>query len=217
VDPPSALLSPAKAEAVAWLATLAQAYVGLMVDAQVAPRLQVGEPWWWVMGDGRIRLYDDAAKAAFGGNPPVINDMRATLSTAQKALLDQAGACLASATASIAAAAKSRAATLGHACETLLLAFLPTVLAPDTPEALRANLPVDWAAPAFDRLQVEDYDWLTAGQSALRARPMIWSTSASPTPCPAGLSGRFRAERRSGSAMAVDRSGRQRSTGPQCP
>jgi hypothetical protein len=41
---PSALLSPAKAEAVAWLATLAQAYVGLMVDAQVAPRLQVGEP-----------------------------------------------------------------------------------------------------------------------------------------------------------------------------
>jgi hypothetical protein len=121
------------------------------------------------MGDGRICLYDDAAKAAFGGNPPVINDMRATLSTAQKALLDQAGACLASATASIAAAAKSRAATLGHACETLLLAFLPTVLAPDTPEALRANLPVDWAAPAFDRLQVEDYDWLTAGQSALRA------------------------------------------------
>src|SRR5690606_7701013 len=25
-----------------------------------------------------------------------------------------------------------------------------------------------WAAPAFDRLQVEDYDWLTAGNDALR-------------------------------------------------
>ena len=36
------------------------------------------------------------------------------------------------------------------------------------PEARRANLPVGWAEPAFDRLQVEDYDWLTAGDTARR-------------------------------------------------
>ncbi|MEL6529416.1 MAG: DUF2460 domain-containing protein, partial [Pseudomonadota bacterium] len=30
------------------------------------------------------------------------------------------------------------------------------------------NLPIGWAFPAFDRLQLEDYDWLTAGANALR-------------------------------------------------
>lgn len=29
-------------------------------------------------------------------------------------------------------------------------------------------MPLGWAFPAFDRLQVEDYDWLTAGAEALR-------------------------------------------------
>ncbi|MCV0384525.1 MAG: DUF2460 domain-containing protein [Erythrobacter sp.] len=36
------------------------------------------------------------------------------------------------------------------------------------PELRRASLPTGWAWPAFDRLQVEDYDWLTAGAEAAR-------------------------------------------------
>jgi uncharacterized protein (TIGR02217 family) len=166
--PPSALLSPANGTAMAWLQSAARAYVGLMKDAGVAVRIQIGEPWWWVMSDGRICLYDDAAKAAFGGSPVAIPDMRAALTGAQTALLDQAGALLASSTAAMAAAAKTQAASLGVSCETLLLTFLPTVLDPAMPEARRANLPVGWASPAFDRLQVEDYDWLTGGADALR-------------------------------------------------
>lgn len=167
-DPPSNLLSPANADAMAWLQTAVRAYVGLLKDAGVAVRIQIGEPWWWIMADGRICLYDDAAKAAFGGNPVAIPDMRTTLTTAQTALLDQAGALLASSTATLAAAAKAEAVSRGTTCETLLLAFLPTVLDPAMPEARRANLPVGWASPAFDRLQVEDYDWLTAGADAPR-------------------------------------------------
>ncbi len=50
----------------------------------------------------------------------------------------------------------------------LLLAFTPTILDPATPELYRANLPTGWARPAFDRLQLEDYDWLTAGADAAR-------------------------------------------------
>jgi uncharacterized protein (TIGR02217 family) len=46
--------------------------------------------------------------------------------------------------------------------ETLLLVFLPTVL--DGAEVKRANVPVGWAAPAFDVLQLEDYDWVTGGR-----------------------------------------------------
>ena len=163
-DPPSALLSPANLEAMAWLRGVAAAVVGLMLEAGVPVRFQIGEPWWWVTGEGRICLYDDAARAALGGAPLDIPDLRAPLSSAQKALLDAAGVLLAASTAALADAVRASA----PGAEVLLLAFTPTVLDPATPEARRANLPLGWAAPAFDRLQVEDYDWLTAGADCLR-------------------------------------------------
>ena len=62
--------------------------------------------------------------------------------------------------------------------EILLLAFTPTLLDPAMPELPPLNLPM--AGPArFDRLQVEDYDWLTAGADALRRAAYEISTSAS--------------------------------------
>ncbi len=165
-DPPSSLLSPAKAEAMAWLQSAATEIAGLMQAAEVPVRFQVGEPWWWIMADGRICLYDDAAKVAFGGDPVEIPSLRQPLNAAQKALLDAAGVLLASTTAALVNAV--RAAAAPQSAEALLLVFPPTLLAPDMPEARRANLPLGWASPAFDRLQVEDYDWLTAGADAYR-------------------------------------------------
>ncbi|MFN3423906.1 MAG: DUF2460 domain-containing protein [Novosphingobium meiothermophilum] len=165
-EPPSALLSPANAQAMAWVRKVGVALVQMMQEAGLPVRHQVGEPWWWVTHDRRICIYDDAAKAAFGGNPVHIPDLGTSLSAAQKALLDQAGAILAQSTADLAAAVRAAAGPEG--AETLLLAFLPTVLDPVTPEALRANLPPGWASPAFDILQLEDYDWVTTGKDALR-------------------------------------------------
>lgn len=49
--------------------------------------------------------------------------------------------------------------------EVLLLVYLPTVMG-----QVAANLPLGWAAPAFDVLQLEDYDWVTAGNVAASAR-----------------------------------------------
>jgi uncharacterized protein (TIGR02217 family) len=163
-DPPSALLSPANAEAMAWLQAVAAELAGLMQEAGAAVRVQVGEPWWWVTTDGRICLYDDDARAALGGSPVEIADLRAPLDAAQKDLLDHAGALLAASTAALSEVVRA----VEPAAEVLLLTFTPTVLDPATPEARRANLPLGWAHPAFDRLQVEDYDWLTAGAEALR-------------------------------------------------
>lgn len=165
-DPPSTLLSPANGAAMAWLQSVAAAFTALMVEAGAPVRFQVGEPWWWTFPDGRICLYDAAAVAAFGGSPPVIADMRAALDTARTALLDQAGAILAGSTADLVSAV--RAAVAPQPVEALALVFTPTLLAADMPELKRANLPLGWAHPAFDRLQVEDYDWLTAGADGLR-------------------------------------------------
>ena len=164
-DPPSTLLSPANQTAMAWLQSAAASFVGLMKEAGVPVRFQVGEPWWWMFSDGRICLYDNAAQVALGG-PEAIPDLRQPLVAAQTATLDAAGTVLANSTAALVQAARTAAAP--QAVEALLLVFPPTVLAADMPEARRANLPAGWAAPAFDRLQVEDYDWLTAGADAYR-------------------------------------------------
>jgi uncharacterized protein (TIGR02217 family) len=165
--PPSSLLSPANTTAMAWLADCAEAFIGLLVEAGLPVRFQIGEPWWWVTAAGEICLYDDAARTAFGGQPPVIADMRASLDASAIALLDAAGALLAQSTADLTTAI--RAASPGGA-EVLLLAFTPTILDPAMPELYRANLPEGWAAPAFDRLQLEDYDWLTSGADAARRK-----------------------------------------------
>jgi uncharacterized protein (TIGR02217 family) len=165
-EPPSTLLSPANSAAMTWLHGIAAAFVALLEQAGLPVRFQIGEPWWWVVPQtGAICLYDDAARAAFGGNPVVIPDMREPLVEAQITLLDQAGVLLAQSTADLAAAVRQAAS--GPA-ELLLLAFTPTIFDPAMPELYRANLPLGWADPAFDRLQVEDYDWLTAGADALR-------------------------------------------------
>ncbi|MBO9499858.1 MAG: DUF2460 domain-containing protein [Novosphingobium sp.] len=163
--PPSTLLSPANAEAMAFLQAIATRFVALMLAAGLPVSFQIGEPWWWTTADGRIALYDDAARVLFGGDPPVIADLRATLSGAQLALLDQAGVALAQSTGDLRDAVV--AAADGEA-EVMLLLFTPTVLDPAMPALRRANLPAGWAWPAYDRLQTEDYDWLTAGAEARR-------------------------------------------------
>lgn len=165
-EPPSALLSPASAEAMAWLRAVAAAFAALMLEAAVPVRFQIGEPWWWITAAGQPCLYDAAARAAMGGSPVEIADVGAALSAAQTALLDQAGNLLAASTLALRDAV--RAAAAPGAAEVLLLTFLPGVLDPARPDVVRANLPTGWAAPAFDRLQIEDYDWLTGGAEALR-------------------------------------------------
>jgi uncharacterized protein (TIGR02217 family) len=161
-SPPSTLLSPAHAGAMGYLRLAAQAFAGIAAAAGLRMRFQVGEPWWWVTADGRICLYDAEAVELLA--PAPIADVRGSLTTAQQATLDAAGAVLADSTAALVSAVRAVAAD----AETLLLAYLPTVL--DGPHLKLANLPHDWESPAFDILQLEDYDWVTRGNSGASAR-----------------------------------------------
>ncbi|SEL13399.1 TIGR02217 family protein [Sphingomonas palmae] len=161
--PPSTLLSPACGEAMAYLHAVARAFVDLGVAAGLAPKFQVGEPWWWTMPDGRPCLYDAHAVAAL--SPVAVPSVRGMLDAEQCATLDRAGALLAASTAALTDAVRE-----AHSgCETYLLVYLPTVLDRAAPEARRMNMPLGWASPAFDVLQLEDYDWVTAGDTASSA------------------------------------------------
>jgi uncharacterized protein (TIGR02217 family) len=164
-DPPSALVSPANTDAITFLGNVAAELLQLSADEGVEPQIQIGEPWWWVTPDHEICLYDDAAKAAFGGSPIDIGDVRGGKTPPEIALLDAAGALLAQSTAAVLAAAKAQQ----PATRTHLLAYLPGPLDPAAPELRRANLPIDWADPAFDVLQLEDYEWVTGGRTFLRS------------------------------------------------
>ncbi|MDO7834940.1 DUF2460 domain-containing protein [Sphingobium sp. HBC34] len=172
--PPSTLLSPAHGGAMAYVQAVAGAFVSIGLEAGLPILFQVGEPWWWVMpGDGRICIYDDAARAALGGSPVSIASIWEPLDAAQCALLDAAGALLAGSTAALCAAVRA----VAPGAVTHLLAYLPTILDPRAPEAKRANMPVGWASPAFDVLQLEDYDWVTEGRPNLTARGVALATA----------------------------------------
>jgi uncharacterized protein (TIGR02217 family) len=159
-EPPSTLLSPTNDDAMAYLRAVAQAFMGIAVTAGMRPEFQVGEPWWWVQPDGRPCLYDASAVAAFA--PVSIPTVAGPKTADQIATLDEAGTRLAASTAALAAAAR----LVAPGCVTHLLTYLPTVLDAKAPEWRRAAMPPGWASPAFDVLQLEDYDWVVAGDTA---------------------------------------------------
>jgi uncharacterized protein (TIGR02217 family) len=164
-DPPSTLVSPANAAAMTFLSSVAVQLVDIARDAGLPAQVQIGEPWWWVTPERAICLYDDAARAALGGDPVDIADVRGPLGSEQLALLDDAGGLLASSTAQIVTAIK----LADPDARVLLLVYLPGTLDSAAPELRRANLPDAWAWPTFDVLQVEDYEWVTTGRTGRRA------------------------------------------------
>jgi len=167
--PPSTLLSPAHDEAMDYLRAVAEGFVRLAMAAGMEVSFQIGEPWWWQAPDRRVCLYDSASRGVLrsrlGFEPPDIGHLTDTLTESQKALLDEAGHLLGTSVCSIRDRVKQVA---GPSAEVMVLLFTPTILDAATAEAYRANVPIEWAWPAFDRLQLEDYDWLTEGAEALR-------------------------------------------------
>lgn len=178
-DPPSTLLSPAHAGAMAYLQAVARAFVNILKHAGQPVHFQVGEPWWWIMpadasGNRRICLYDASAQAAFGALLTDIATIDGVRNAAQQNLLDRAGQLLAQSTAALVAAVRDEAGSAG--ATTYLLVYLPTVLDSKAPDASRANVPTGWAAPAFDVLQLEDYDWVTDGNHGATRRAVAAMT-----------------------------------------
>ena len=159
-SPPSTLLSPANPAAMSYLTSVAIEFMRTFKsDSSIKVTFQIGEPWWWTNA-GKIYMYDSNAVALLGPNLVSIPDIRVTLDDSQTTMLDLAGTILANSTFAIRDAIKLNFPNTDIA----ILTYLPTVLDSSTPEVIRANVPVEWAYPAFDILQIEDYDWVTSGR-----------------------------------------------------
>src|SRR3546814_18857728 len=91
-----------------YLQAVARAFVAIGAAAGLALKFQVGEPWWWIAGEGRICAYDAATTAALGASSVAIADVREALDAPQLAMLDALGALLAGSTAALVAAARDR-------------------------------------------------------------------------------------------------------------
>jgi uncharacterized protein (TIGR02217 family) len=156
-DPPSTLLSPANDDAMAWLRSVGAAFAGFG-----APWFQIGEPWWWTgFGDDRTPCFHDAAAtAAYTAEtglpaPPAMADVSETPSAAQAAYHAWLGGKLGASTLALRDAVKSPGTKVA------LLFYAPQVLRAEADWLAAVNMPAAWAYPAFDVLQLEDYDFVT--------------------------------------------------------
>ncbi len=166
-SPPSTLLSPTNNAAISWLERVYDAFGDLMVEAGLPPVFQIGEPWWWVsLGGTRApHFYDITALQAYTAEtgriaPKMHKSAEELPDLNQIRYLDWLGEKLGGATHRLRDHVKARY----PGAQMTLLFFTPQVLDDKAPMLKRTNFPVShWAYPAFDFMQVEDYDHVIAG------------------------------------------------------
>ncbi len=166
-SPPSTLIAPTHADGLAYLKTVFLAFLSLQEDAGLPCHAQIGEPWWWhqIADDDAPCFYDDTTTALYTTEtglpvPDVHESIFETPTADQSAYLDWLGAKLGAATHYL---RDSIRADYADAVLSLLF-FTPQVLNPAAPMMQVVNMPVAaWAYPAFDVLELEDYDHVIDG------------------------------------------------------
>jgi hypothetical protein len=183
--PPSSFLIPAKLEAMDYLARTIKHGVSIMRAAGWAEAdcyFQIGEPWWWdgSYSGGAPCIYDQYSQSLYvteTGNPvplPYITSFRDVPTAGQLPYLQWLGTKLGQSTNYIRDTVK---ATYPTAKATLLffspqlfdgsqnVGGLPTLPADNTSFRQIVNFPIsEWEYPAYDFMQIEDYDWIIDGK-----------------------------------------------------
>ncbi len=169
-QPPSSLIAPTVTAAPQYLRNLFLACIArLPSGAEV--HFQVGEPWWWdgSFGSGAPYIYDATTEAAYvAATGLAVPTPRLTTVLGQPAAIhlpylqwcrDQLGVSTAYLVAEVLAAHPTAVS--------YLLVFTPQILRTDAPMLRTLNFPqTAWSWPAFDVLQIEDYDKVVEGDFA---------------------------------------------------
>ncbi len=177
-SPPSGLIAPTNQAALDYLRDVYLAFGQLINLASADHYYQVGEPWWWIdqRGAGMPHFYDDVTTALYvseTGQPLPAKHLLATESAdaAQQAYLDWLRDKLGQSTLWLRDQIRTQVAT----AEVGLLFYSPQVMLDTAPISEAVNFPTgQWRSPAFDFLQVEDYDFVIDGDWG-RARAALLS------------------------------------------
>ncbi len=174
-SPPSSFVSPCSVQGQGYLQSAVVAAVGLARATGASVMYQVGEPWWWdgFYGGSGPCFYDASATAAYTaetGLPvptPRLKSIYDDFSApAQLAYLNWLQTKLGASTLALRDAVK--AAHPGTPCGVLF--YTPQMFNPAAPIFHIVNFPqAQWSNPAWDYVQVEDYDTVTAGNFIFNA------------------------------------------------
>jgi len=180
-EPPSGLIRPTSQDGLDYLRDVFLAALALLpVGAE--RHFQIGEPWWWdgSFGNNAPYIYDADTLTLYNsetglfavephletifGQPdpahlPYLQWCRDQLGVATGYLRDEVLETYSDATS-------------------YLLIFTPQVLRTDAPMLRTLNFPqADWQAPAFDVLQIEDYDWVIEQRASDLPKTWLLATS----------------------------------------
>jgi len=172
--PPSSLIAPTNQAALDYLRDVFLAFGQIMDQAGATHYFQIGEPWWWIDqgGAGIPYFYDDTTTALYTAETGQAVPVRHLLATetatpAQQSYLDWLGDKLGLSTLWL----RDQIKIQYPAAQVGLLFFTPQVLNVAAPMAADVNFPVlHWQDPAFDFLQIEDYDFVLNGEWGKRTQ-----------------------------------------------
>jgi uncharacterized protein (TIGR02217 family) len=162
--PPSTLISPASVAGIVYLQVVLSHFIGAMQGVNGDVLFQMGEPWWWSgLGQNRVPCFYDAevmarypAETGFAVPSP-LQSVTDPLTPAHVPFLQWLATKLAQATFVL------RDTAWQNGGLATILIYVPQILDAAAPMLAQANLPTLWAYPAYDRLQLEDYEFLQAG------------------------------------------------------
>lgn len=168
-SPPSSFVIPAHTEPLAYLGRVIKHGLRLMKEAGMEQLLfQIGEPWWWdgSYTNGAPCIYDSFTRALYKsetGNDvptPFYENYSQPITADQRPYLEWIGSKLGQATNYIRDAVK---ASYPESLATLLF-FTPQIMNPASEMLPIINFPSsEWVYPNYDFVQIEDYDWISAG------------------------------------------------------
>ncbi|VAW03627.1 Similar to phage capsid and scaffold / Gene Transfer Agent (GTA) ORFG12 [hydrothermal vent metagenome] len=171
--PPSGLIAPTNQAALDYLRDVFLAFGQIIDQVGADHHYQIGEPWWWIDqgGAGVPHFYDDVTTALYttettNAVPPPHLLATEVATSPQQDYLDWLGDKLGLSTLWL----KDQVKIQHPTAEVGLLFYSPQVLLDNAPMAGVVNFPTaHWQTPAFDFLQVEDYDFVLNGEWGKRA------------------------------------------------
>lgn len=168
-SPPSSFVIPAYQEPLNYLARVIKHGLRLMKDAGMERLLfQIGEPWWWdgSYTNGAPCIYDEYSKSLYTKETgkavptPYYENYSQPITDDQRPYLEWIGTKLGQATNYIRDTVK---AAYPESLATLLF-FTPQIMNPASEMLPIINFPEsEWVYPNYDFVQIEDYDWISAG------------------------------------------------------